>query len=143
MATNAFDALGEIPEIIKNEDELNLVGSQTVNIIINGKLSTMTKDQVISLLKSTPIDYVEKIEVMYSAPAQYHVRGAAINIVMKKYGNKELNGEVKSSYANKYVSNWFGGINLRYLTDKLSTDFMFSTNSEDSKTLIDLESNHH
>lgn len=62
MATNAFDALGEIPEIIKNEDELNLVGSQTVNIIINGKLSTMTKDQVISLLKSTPIDYVEKLK---------------------------------------------------------------------------------
>lgn len=143
MATNAFDALGEIPGIIRDEDELNLVGSQTVNIIINGKISTMTKDQVISLLKSTPIEYIEKVEVMYSAPAQYHVRGAVINLIMKKYGNKDLNGEVKSSYTNKYVSNWLGGFNLRYSTDKLSTDFMFSTNTEDSKTLIDLESNHY
>lgn len=142
MASNAFDALGEIPGIIKEEDELNLVGSQNVNIIINGKLSTMTKDQVISLLKSTPIDFVEKVEVMYSAPAQFHIRGAAINIVMKKYGNKQFNGEVKGNYTNKYVSNWFGGMNLRYSTDKLSADFMFSTNTEDSKTLIDLKSNH-
>lgn len=60
----------------------------------------MTYEQLVTLLKGIPASRVEKAEVMYSAPPQYHVRGAAINLVLKGYkpGEGGLQGEVNGEY---------------------------------------------
>ncbi|MDR1554128.1 MAG: hypothetical protein LBS69_11840, partial [Prevotellaceae bacterium] len=34
-------------------------------------------------LKMYPAEMIQSAEIMYSAPPQYHVRGAAINLVLK------------------------------------------------------------
>ena len=45
----------------------------------------MSHEQLTILLKNTPASRVEKAEIMYSTPPQYHVRGAAINLLLKGY----------------------------------------------------------
>ena len=50
----------------------------------------MSYEQLINLLKNTPASRVEKAEVMYSAPPQYHVRGAAINLILKGQGKEPM-----------------------------------------------------
>lgn len=45
----------------------------------------MSHEQLTILLKNTPASRVEKAEIMYSTPPQYHVRGAAINLLLKSY----------------------------------------------------------
>ena len=84
VANNAYEALTKLPGVSEKEGNLTLVGANSLAVIINGKPSTMSAEQVASLLKSTPVGRVEKVEVMYSAPPHYHVRGAALNIVLKK-----------------------------------------------------------
>lgn len=38
---------------------------------MNGKPTTMTADQLETLLRNTPVDRVEKAEVIYSAPLNF------------------------------------------------------------------------
>ena len=49
----------------------------------------MSYEQIVALLKSTPASRLEQIEVMYTTPPQYHVRGASINIRLKDYKKGE------------------------------------------------------
>ena len=52
----------------------------------------MDAEQLETILRNTPVSRVEKAEVMYSAPPEYHVRGAAINIVLKHSNDYSFQG---------------------------------------------------
>ena len=80
--SNAYEALKELPGVIEQEGDLSL-GGRGVSVIINGKVSTMSKEQLKTLLESTPVGRLEKAEVMVAAPARYDIRGAMINVVLK------------------------------------------------------------
>lgn len=92
------------PVCRKQRLNLSLAGTPGLSIILNGKPTTMSYEQLVNLLKNTPASRVEKAEVMYSAPPQYHVRGAAINLILKGYrtGESGLKGEVKAGYLHDY-----------------------------------------
>lgn len=64
----------------------------------------MDAGQLETLLRNTPLDRVEKAEVMYSAPPEYHVRGAVINIVLKRSNDYSFQGEVNADYTNQYFN---------------------------------------
>lgn len=69
-ARNAYESLLRLPGIIEQNEELLLTGAKDMNILINGKPSSMNQEQLITLLKSTPASQVKQIEVMYNAPAR-------------------------------------------------------------------------
>lgn len=100
LVTNAYEALKQLPGVIEQNDVLTLAGAGGVSLLLNGRPSSMTYEQLVTLLKGMPASRVEKAEVMYSAPPQYHVRGAAINLVLKGYkpGEGGLQGEVNGEY---------------------------------------------
>ena len=92
---NAFDALKHLPGVTPQGDDINL-GGMSVALMINGKLTSMSREQVITLLKSMPANRVKTAEVMYAAPARYQVRGALINVTLAKEVSKDasLQGEL-------------------------------------------------
>ena len=96
--SNAYEALKELPGVIEQQGDLSLSG-RGVSVIINGKVSTMSKEQLKTLLESTPVGRLEKAEVMYAAPARYGIRGAMINVVLKEtLGQKAaLSGEMQGT----------------------------------------------
>ncbi len=47
-----------------------MLGGQEVTVVINGKVTTLSAEQLDALLKSIPVSRIEKAEVMYSAPAR-------------------------------------------------------------------------
>ena len=85
---NAYESLQQLPGVQEINGNLSLAGTPGLSIILNGKPTTMSYEQLVNLLKNTPASRVEKAEVMYSAPPQYHVRGAAINLIRTERGNK-------------------------------------------------------
>ena len=48
----AFDILGEIPGLVKEGDNVSIIGVPATNIIINGRRSSMSLSQIVELLKS-------------------------------------------------------------------------------------------
>ena len=71
---NAYEALTKLPGVKETKGVLTLAGTGNLTVVLNGKPTTMDAGQLETLLRNTPLDRVEKAEVMYSAPPEYHVR---------------------------------------------------------------------
>ena len=80
---NILEALGYLPGVTDNNGMIGLAGASNVTIILNGELTNMPLQNLYQLLYTTPVDKLKNVEVMYSAPAKYHVNGAVINVVLK------------------------------------------------------------
>ena len=117
---NAYEALMRLPGVQESKGVLTLVGAGNLTVILNGKPTTMDVGQLETLLRNTPVNRVEKVEVMYSAPPEYHVRGAVINVVLKRSNDYSFQGEVSADYKNQYFNS--GGMkgNFRLSTPKMA-----------------------
>lgn len=102
---------------------------------MDGKVSTLTAEQLQQLLSRTSADRVAKVEVIYNAPPRYHVSGAVINLVMRN-PEQGLEGEFMADYQNRYYSG--GGVNasMRYATPKATFDLMYGLNNRPPCTAL-------
>ena len=124
--SNAFEAVKQLPGIIGGADEIQLLGAGAPRIILNGQLTTMSPDQLITMLKSIPSSRVKNVEVMYNAPAKYNIKGAVINVILDK-GSTEgtaLQGEAGVDYLQKHFATGKAHANLLYSTSNLTVDFL-------------------
>ena len=103
---NVFDAIKELPGVTERDGSFTLAG-RGVRVVIDGKVTNMSSEQLNTLLKSIPASSIANAEVMYSAPARYQVRGAMINITLKKADDSiaPVVGEVggKWQYDNRHA----------------------------------------
>lgn len=139
---NAYEALTKLPGVRENNGVLELAGMGGVTVILNGKPTTMSTEQLAALLKSTPVERIEKAEVMYSTPPQYHVRGAAINVVLRRGYDRSLAGEIHGEFSNRYYNNWEAGGNVVFSSPKWSADATYSTGQYKNIQPIELFSRH-
>lgn len=139
---NAYEALTRLPGVAEQSGTLTLAGAAAVTVILNGRPSTMTSEQLATLLRSTPVERVEKAEVMYSAPPQYHVRGAAINIVLRRSRETAFSGEVHGNYTDRYYGSYDFGGNFIATSPKWSADVTYSSNRGKEKTIYGMHSIH-
>lgn len=124
--SNAFEVIKQLPGIIGGSDEIQLLGAGSPQIILNGQLTTMSVDQLITMLKSIPSSRVQNVEVMYNAPAKYNIKGAVINVVLDK-GTTDANalqGEVGADYLQNHYASGKAHANLLYSTPALTVDFL-------------------
>ena len=97
-----------------------------MTLIVNGQATTLTQEQLTERLKAMPATQLAKAEVMLSAPARYHVRGMAINIVTKDYaGTNQLSGQVIGGMRQDKYANEFGNLYLSLQRDKFGLDAQY------------------
>ncbi len=142
VVNNAYEALTRLPGVQENKGKLTLVGAGNLTIILNGKPTTMNAGQLETLLRNTPVNRIEKAEVMYSAPPEYHVRGAVINVVIKRSDDYSFQGEVSADYKNQYFNHGGMNGNFRLSTPKMTFDVMYGVNDAKKMEYIDLYSRH-
>lgn len=144
LVNNAYESLQQLPGVQEINGSLSLAGAHGLSIILNGKPTTMSYEQIADLLRNTPSSRVEKAEVMYSTPPQYHVRGAAINLILKGYHDGEggVQGEINAGYTNRYKNSGQGGISLLYNTPKWNIDFLYNARYRNSRQTTEVYSRH-
>ncbi len=142
VANTAYDIMKQVPGVIENNGTVSLSGANSLTIIINGRPTTLSVQQMSDLLHTIPADRVKDIEVMYNVPPQYHVRGAAINVTLKSNLANVTSGEIFGEYKFKHKSSWTGGGNLLFSTPKLSGDIIYSYSALDDISNIDLTAAH-
>ena len=69
---NAYEAVKELPGIVEQDGNLTL-GGRGITVVINGKVSTLDKEDLRTVLENTPVSRLEKAEIMYAAPARYRI----------------------------------------------------------------------
>ena len=124
-ADNAYEALIHIPGVSDATGSISFSGNE-VTLIINGQATTLTQEQLAERLKAMPAAQLAKTEVMLSAPARYHVRGMAINIVTKDYaGTNQLSGQIIGGMRQNKYANEFGNLYLSLQRGKFGLDAQY------------------
>ena len=124
-ADNAYEALTRIPGVSDATGSISFSGNK-VTLIINGQATTLTQKQLTERLKAMPAAQLAKAEVMLSAPARYHVRGMAINIVTKDYaGTNQLSGQIIGGFEQNKYAKGFGDLYLSLQRGKFGLDAQY------------------
>ena len=113
---SAIDALRQVPGVeVDPDDNISLRGNSKVNLMIDGKPSSIAGGDIKSLLQSVPAANIADIEVMTNPGAKYDPEGMAgiINIVLKENRFAGLNGNINSGGDTQGGTNLSGQINFR------------------------------
>lgn len=145
IVSSVYDLLQELPSIQKDSEGLIINGATgKTHIAINGKISGMTEEQLQDYLKSLSAERVERVEIAYNAPAQWHVRGAAINIILKKNESRSVQGQLKAGWdhTGKNTDSYTGGGNIYLSNKKFSADFLYKYADNRWKNRMKTDSKH-
>ena len=124
-ADNAYEALTRIPGVSDATGSISFSGNE-VTLIVNGQATTLTQEQLAERLKAMPAAQLSKAEVMLSAPARYHVRGMAINIVTKDYADtNQLSGQIIGGMRQNKYAKGFGDLYLSMQRGKFGMDAQY------------------
>ncbi len=141
--SNILEALGYLPGVINNNGLVGLAGTNDVTIILNGEVTNMPIQNLYQLLYTTPIDRLKRVEVMYTAPAKYHVNGAVINIVLKT--PKPIDGlqaQVRAGYNQDHYSAYGGALSATYAIKDWTFDITYGIARNKSWNHEETLSNH-
>lgn len=115
--STALEVLEKAPSVIvDSEGKITLRGKQGVRIMIDGKPSQLSQDQLANLLRNTNASLIQKIEIITNPSSKYDAQGNAgiINIVMKKNQLYGMNGQVSSTYGQGVYYKSMNSMNLNY-----------------------------
>lgn len=119
QGANASEVLQNIPSVtVDAEGNVSLRGSQTVRILIDGKLSGFASSA--EALQQLQADMIDKVEIITNASARYEAQGEAgiINIILKKSKKAGFNGS--ATLRGGYFPDDGIGFNANYRKDKLN-----------------------
>ena len=140
---NVYEALKELPGVTEQDGKLTL-GMQGVTVVLDGKVTNMSTEQLYALLKSMPADRIERVEVMYNAPARYQIRGAMLNVRLRhRIGAPGvLQGELYGKYNQEHEASFEERTSLLYNGNKFSADFLYAHTHGNSFSTTDKEARH-
>ena len=125
--TNAGNSVMEVLEkspyiSIDKDGNIVLKGKTGVTILIDGKQTYLSGQDLIDLLKNMSAAQVDQIEIMTQPSAKYDASGNAgiINIKTKRGQQKGFNGSVTLSYVQAVYPKSPNSINLNYRNNKFN-----------------------
>ena len=132
--SNALEVLAKSPGVMVTENgTIKLKGKSGVIILIDGKPTYLSGNDLESYLKSIPASEINQIELMTNPPAQYDAAGnsGVINIKTKKNKLKGINGSLSLNYAQGRYARSNDNFNLNFSNKKLSfySNFSYGNNN--------------
>ncbi|WP_345950428.1 outer membrane beta-barrel family protein [Mucilaginibacter sp. PAMB04274] len=120
---SAMEILERAPGVtVDKDDNISLKGKQGVTVMIDGKLTYLSAQQLSSLLRSTDGNSIQSIEIITNPSAKYDAAGNSgiINIKMKKNRNAGTNGSIAATggYGNNHKAS--SSLNLNHKDGKLN-----------------------
>ncbi|MGN7721864.1 TonB-dependent receptor domain-containing protein [Chitinophaga sp. 22620] len=119
----ALEVLQQSPGIqVDKDDNISMRGKNGVIIMIDGKPTNMSPQDVALLLKNMPSSNIDQIELIANPSAKYDAAGNAgiINIKLKKNSNFGTNGSVNATYGQGSLPRGNGGLNLNHRNEKIN-----------------------
>ncbi len=121
--SDAWEILQKAPGVeVDNNDQISILGKQGTIVMIDGRRTFLTGEQLASLLKGTPSNSIDKIEVITNPSAKYDASGNAgiINIVSKKKIITGFNSSISLNTGTGWNFFYNPATNFNYRTDKFN-----------------------
>jgi len=129
--TTALEVLEKSPGVTVDKDgNVSLKGKAGVTIMLDGRPTYLTGQDLANLLRTMPSSSLEQIEIMTNPSAKYDASGTAgiINLKTKKNKQKGFNGSANSSYGQGVYARTNNSLNLNYRNGKFNLFSNFSGN---------------
>lgn len=135
--SNSLEVLEKTPGVSVNASgEITLNGKSGVMILIDGRQTYMSGQNLSNYLKSIPGGSLDKIELMDNPPARYDAAGnAIINLKLKKSRTGGLTGGLQTAYSQGRYARSNHNLNLNYNRKKLNLFGNLSYNYERNYSL--------
>jgi outer membrane receptor protein involved in Fe transport len=123
VGNTALDILEKSPGVSVDKDgNISLRGKQGVTVMLDGKPTYLSAEQLANLLRSMEGSAIKSIELITNPSAKYDAAGNSgiINIKLKKNSNYGTNGTIfaGSGYGTYYKAN--GGFTLNHRKEKFN-----------------------
>lgn len=118
---NALEVLEKSPGVVVDgSGKINYQGKSGVLVLIDGKPTYLSGDNLTAYLKTLPASSLNQIELMDNPPAKYDASGNAgvINIITKRSKVAGFNGSLSASYGQAHYGQTSESLNLNYRTAK-------------------------
>ena len=137
----AMDILQKAPGVTVDNGVFSLIGKSNVLILINGKQTYLSQDQLKNLMSSTQSSAIESIEIMTNPSAKYDAAGNAgiINIKMKKNQNAGTNVSVNLSNGQGRYRKTNGGVALNHRNEVLNIFANYDYSDNEDFSTIDVD----
>jgi outer membrane receptor protein involved in Fe transport len=123
VGLSALDLLEKTPGVTVDKDgNISLKGKQGVLVLIDGKPTYLSAQDLATMLKNMPSTMLDQFEVMTNPPAKYDAAGNSgiINIKTKKSKTKGFNTSVTVGGGMGKYAKANESINLNYRTGKIN-----------------------
>jgi len=122
--SSALEVLERSPGVVvdRRNNAIALNGKTGIVVMLNGKPTRMSMDQVVTLLNSMSANGIEKIELLTTPPANYDADGdgGVINIVLKKNKETGTNGNISLTGGYGWGGKATASMDLAHHSDKMS-----------------------
>ena len=120
QGSNVLDLLKQTPLVKATENSIGIIGKSGVKIMLNGKLSYLSGNDLMQYLKTLQSDDVANIEVITTPPSRYDAggNGGMINIITKRNPDEGLNGTVGASYTQRSLAGENVNATVNYRTSR-------------------------
>ena len=115
--STALDVLEKSPGVfIDQNGNVQLNGKAGVTIMLDGRLTYLSANELRSMLEGMSAENIKSIEIITNPSAKYDAEGSSgiLNIKLKKNERKGMNGSLYSSYVYNKLHTYAGGGNLNY-----------------------------
>ncbi len=115
--STALEILEKSPGVVvDNDGKIQLRGKEGVRIMVDGKPSQLSQEQLTNMLRNMNANQILKIEIITNPSAKYDAEGNAgiINIVMKKNQLFGTNGQISSTYGQGIYYKSSNSLSLNY-----------------------------
>nr|WP_068892155.1 TonB-dependent receptor [Pedobacter panaciterrae] len=121
-SSNTLEVLEKTPGIVINSSgDITLNGRSGIMVLIDGRSTYMSGQDLTLYLKSLPGSLLDKIELMENPPARYDASGnAIINIKLKKSRIGGFIGSVATGYSQGEYGRNNSSLNLNYNYKKIN-----------------------
>lgn len=121
--SSALDVLEKAPGITVDKDGIiSLKGKDGVTVMLDGRPTYLSAQELSNLLKNMPASGIEQIEIMTNPSAKYDASGNSgiVNIKTVKNKIKGMNGSVSASILQSTVTKTNNSLNLNYRNGKVN-----------------------
>lgn len=139
---NALEILKRAPGVsTDNNDNIQLMGREGVNIMIDGRQTYLTGDQLTALLKATDGSQIKSIEVSTTRSAKEDAEGSVgtINIILKKNRLEGFNGTYNATvgHGKDFLGN--SSLSLNYKKNNTNLFGSYSYDYSKYKNMLEIE----
>lgn len=129
---DALDALKMTPGVLIRNENISIIGKQTIRVLIDDKMLELGEADLANFLRSIPSDNIKSIEVITTPPAKYDAAGGSglINIQLKKTKKDSWSLSLGSSYLRR-EEHGEGAVTSNFLYNKNNLSLSASLNYRD------------